>query len=237
MRLSVKKGTFRNGEICSGALKTPQKSAYAHTHWMAGVSACVCVLSVTPPRCGDPTHCEPCVRSLYLLPVFQAYIQPKRPKCKQHTNNTEAHEPIVTGYTSTWTPPTLNWKLLILKTKLYFQSNGMSEQDSLGDKFACKRLRQKYGHQWINWKPWLMAVSSSLTANYIKEVLLNLFLWNELLNWSPLELRMLLHTVLGSCKPESISVINSSFKLDSRLMMSSMTSSICAYQKEREKTV
>lgn len=145
------------------------------TRWMAGVSACV--------RAADLCHSSAAWQPHPLWAMCQKFIfassvssphSTQTPECKQYTDNTEAHEPIVTGYTraSTWTPPTLNWKLLIWKTKLYFQSNGMSEQDSLGDKFACKSLRQKCGHQLINWKLWLMAVSSSSsTANYFKKAM------------------------------------------------------------------
>lgn len=216
-----------------------------HTHWMAGVSACVCAAALC--------HSSAVWRPHPLWAMCQKFIFASSVS-SPHSTQTSRMQTIHWQHWSPWAYR--NWlhkclylnsshtqlKITDLKTKLYFQSNGMSEQDSLRDKFACKRVRQKCGHQWINWKLWLMGVSSSSTANYIKKVmhvrsLFNLFLWNELLSWSSIELRMLLHTVLGSCKPESISVINSSFKLDSRLMMSSMTSSICAYRKEREKTV
>lgn len=87
---------------------------------------CARQLSVTPPRCADPTHCEPCVRSLYLLPVFQAHIQPKCPECKHFTDNTEAHEPKLT-FNRNWLHKRLylnssqtQLKITDLKTKIVF---------------------------------------------------------------------------------------------------------------------
>lgn len=42
------------------------------------------------------------------------------------------------------------------------------------------------------------------------------------------------HTVFGNWRPESINVMMSSLKLDSRLMMSSITSSIWTKQRQRD---
>lgn len=140
-----KKGTFRNGEISFGVFKKGQ-ACHTHVQWPAFLHAWVRGSSVTPPWRADPTHCEPCVRSLYLLLVFQAHIRPKRPECKHYTDNAQAYVSKLT-FNRNWLHKRLylnssQTKLLIWKRKLYFQSNGMSEQDSLGDKFACIRLRQ-----------------------------------------------------------------------------------------------
>lgn len=101
---------------------------HTHVQWPAFLHVCVCVrqLSVTPPWRADPTHCEPCVRSLYLLRVFQVLIQTKLPECKHYTDNMQAYESKLT-FNHNWLHKCLyldssqtQMKITDLKTEIVF---------------------------------------------------------------------------------------------------------------------